>query len=179
MKVLLVVIVVGVAGYFVVQSMHTNPGNKGQVINTASNAQNVATTVGAQGTMTQTEQTDGTTCTITFANSANPAQSITVAGTAGAEEACVPNAKQANSVAQGMAAAMQADTAAAKASQGGNLVFAEQTTVSTCTITVSSATNSSQSIAVAGTAANGVCTPNAKQANAVSQGMAQAMMSGN
>ena len=79
-------------------------------------------------------------------------------------------------------AAMQSTASqngAASASTGSGLVFAETTSGKACTITVTNAANTSQSIAIAGAiSGNGDCRPNGSQSTPAAQSMAAAMGAG-
>ncbi len=125
-KILLVVVVVLIAGYFVYHDL--NSGNKGQVINMATTSgasvqqTTVATPVPAPtysiySGMNVVFATKGTTCTMTFVSKTNPAQSIVVTGTTAIAPAnspynkpdatnCTPSPKQQTQLAQDMVTAL-------------------------------------------------------------------------
>ncbi len=104
-KVLVLAIVVGFAGYFVYNSMHKNAvENTGQVIDANSaSAMNVATGPGLGFSIVVT----GKTCTATVVNALNFKESITVTGNTGANGDCdLKGVKQSSLDAQRMADAM-------------------------------------------------------------------------
>ena len=170
-RVLLVIAVVVGAGYFTVKSQHTAPGNAGQVIDTSS--------MGSGLVFAETKS--GGACTITVTNAANTSQSVALTGALASNGDCKLSAQQSGAAAQSMAAAMGAGSSVATPPAAANtgLVFSESTAGSTCTMTVTNAANTAQSVAVAGTIkGNNDCVANAKQSTAAAQTLAASMTGG-
>ena len=179
LKMLIIVAVVVLAGFFVYKAMN-NGGNTGRVVNVGNDSSLTdsegAPVVAQQGSLIFSETSEGNNCTMTVTNALNFDQSITVSGMLAADGDCTPNAKQDNPTSQGMVDAMNAGVVVNTdpETQAG-YIFSQTVSGNMCTLTITNNLNRNQSITVAGTVKGEDCVPNSKQANAISQGMVNLM----
>lgn len=178
LKVILIVILVAVAGFFAFKYMQKDSlSGKGAVISYHFGTEKRCTILRGDGTLEGgnwntaggcCDGDKGGACVKSGASvlRCDPASVIDVGG----RMQCNPESKATLVDAEGNPVA----------TEQGDLVFSQLNEGNTCTLTISNAVNLDQSITVAGMlAADGEdCIPNAKQDNQISQGMADAMNGG-